>query len=436
MNIKYLNKTIGCLLASLCILPSADMRAQEEYTPLAGDYDFLAVKNVKLSTQFILEYGNLKPWNGEGLHAGVQSLQLSLFNCKDIPKDVVIPDNPSFSFEITDMEGNVAGRMEMDMTQVFAKLKHATRFNEEMSMSQTVIRGGEYKLKAEISPSLFSYETEMTLPDEARIQVSGNQATVDSQLSPKIFITSGYPYVAADFAGEKHLHWQVAPVNLPETVVAEGDEVFELKSDTPTLAAFADVWLKADILTPGEYIYTLTSDFAPANYSFKAILSDVLLPEITLNKEIYKVGENAEAVITVDMNYGYPYVGVGSSSDKPTVTVCAELLGKEISKEYSDEAWADSDMHCTAELSVPLDKVTEEVVKEYNGEVPMNLSVQFNDTIMFETVIKLPFDNGTGINGIAAEEDSEVKYYNIFGIEVDPTYKGIIITGKGQKIIR
>lgn len=441
MKIDLYKRTLRYLLASAGMLYSATLSAQnEEYTPLAEPYDFLAVKNIKIETTHIFdENGMPVVWTGEDLRAGMPEVSLLLFNCKDIQKNVAVPDNPSFICEIRDMEGNIKVRSEKDLTNTFKKLKFTSSLSSVLEGGGAVPRGGEYWLTAKISPGLFSYETLMTLLDDPGIQVVDRTSTGKTYLCPEVTFTSGYPYDPAEYSGEKHLHWQIAPVNSPAELIVEKDEVFELKSEIPTLAAVDTLYLPVENLVPGEYLYTLTSDYAPANYSFIAKVNDVLIPEITIDKNIYTVGESKEVVIKVDMNYSYPYVGVSPSSDKPTVTVSAELLDEQTSVSYSDEAWADSDMHCTAELKVPLEKVTEETVAEYKGEVPLNISIKFNDATKYNTTLTLRFEsNSSGIRDMEADrpDNRKIKYYNIFGVEVDDSYQGFVISSDGRKIIR
>lgn len=435
---NFLNRAIKSFLLCSCLLPAINLWAQDAcYTPLSGDFDFLAVKDISLQTTYVFEYGQIKHWEGEGLHSGVESFGFTLFNCKDIPKNIELPDNPSFICEIKDMEGNLVNRHEMDLTSTFNMLKFVNKLNKNISAGMSVIRGGKYTLTAKITPGMFSYETEIILVDEPNMQVYDNTTTVDTLLCPKVVMTSGYPYNPADFSGKKQLHWQIAAADYPSSVIAEKDEVFELKSETTDLAAVDSLRLSTENPGPGKYIYTLTSDFAPANYSFTAIVNDVLHPEITFDKASYTVGESKEAIVKVDMSYGYPYVGAASSSDKPTVTVCADLLGEETSVSYSDETWADSDMQCTAEIKVPLDKVTAEAVRENNGELPINLSILFNGIIKYETALSLHFESGSsGIHNINADnsDKSNVRYFNILGVEVEESYRGFVITSDGRKI--
>lgn len=335
------------------------------------------------------------------------------------------------------MEGSMVKREEVDLTSFFNMLKFVKKFNVSKGMS--VIRGGEYTLTAKITPELFSYETEMILVDEPNMQVSDNITTVDNLLGPKILLSGGYPCDPAYSTGTKHLHWQIAPYDAPDAVIEENDETFELKAEISNLAPVDSIRLDVENLRPGMYLYTLMSDFAPANYSFTFKVFDVLVPDITFDKEVYTVGESREAIVKVDMTYGYPYVGVGSSSGEPTVTVCADLLGEETSVSYSDEAWVDSDMHCMAEVKVPLEKVTVEAVTENNGDLPLQLSILFNGTTQYETVLSLHFDNdSSSIHGINADnsDKSKVRYFNILGVEVDESYRGLVINSDGKKIIR
>ena len=261
---------------------------------------------------------------------------------------------------------------------------------------------------------------------------------VDTSLGPQIFLSGGYPYNPTDFTGTKHLHWQIAPSDAPDAVIKEKDETFELKSESADLAPVDSLRLEVENLRPGTYLYTLTSDFAPANHSFTFEVYDILAPDITFDKEVYTVGESRDVIVKVDMSYGYPYVGTGSSSGEPTVTVCAELFGEETSVSYSDEVWADSDMHCIAEVKVPLDKVTAEAVKENKGELPLNLPILFNGTTKYIAAIPLSFDtDSSGIHGINAvnSDKSKVRYFNILGVEVDESYQGLVITSDGHKLI-
>lgn len=437
---NFIKTSVKCLTVCAWMLQSSGVWAQEsEYTPLSGDFDFLAVRNIKISTIEVLDHGTMVFWDGDGLHTGTEQLRINLFNCKDIPKNIALPDDPKFICKIKDMDGNLVTEKESSVESTFNRLRFVRNLNTNFDSRQLVKRGGKYVISAEITPDLFYYETEILLPDDPCIHVFDKESTVDTLLCPQIFLSGGYPYNPSDFSGAKHLHWQIAATDAPDAVIEEKDETFELKSESADLAPVGSVRLDVANLRPGKYIYTITSDFAPANYSFTATVEDVLDPEITLDKESYTAGESKEAIIKVDMNYGYPYVGAGSSSDKPTVTVNAVLLDEETSVSYSDEAWVDSHMHCMAEVKVPLEKVTAEAVSENKGEFPLHLSILFNDTTKYETTLPLHFERGSsGIHGINADnsDKSKVRYFNILGVEVDESYRGLVISSDGKKIIR
>ncbi len=441
MKKKYLESAIKYLPAMLCLLTSSALWAQQEdYIPLAGDYSFLAVKNLSVTTTRVIEYQHLKDWDGEGLHTGLQNFTMTIFNCTAIPDDYVAPANPAFTYEIKDLNGNIVRQDTDNLTSFFKQPQFSANVKKDIIAGFAVVRGGRYKLTAEITPGLFSYETELTFPSEPDMIIELWEESKGTALTPELTLTSGYPYEAADFAGVKHLHWTLTEANDPQTIIAEKDEEFELKSDSPSLAAIATLKLEfGDKLKPGKYACKVTSaDFAPANYTFEAIVNDVLLPQISLDKTIYRVPEDKEAVVTVDMSYGYPYVGRPESGE-PTVTVSAKLYDDVTTEEYKDEAWAEGEMHCTATLKVPLDKVTADIVKEDDGKVPLEVTVNFNGRQAYQTQLELPFEtDGTGIDGITADDGCkpDVRYYNVFGLEVNSSYRGIVITSDGHKIIR
>lgn len=442
----FLKRSAGILIAIATLFSSPTIQAQETvYTPLPAPLDFLAVKDISIETTAVFEYGQLNFWSGEGLHAGVQTISLTLFNHKEIQKNASIPEHPALVCEIYDMEGNLVVRQEEGLESTFSKIKFSHSITSKLSAAMTVLRGGKYKLKAEISPGLFSYETEFVLNEEPCMQIiSGTEGSIPETPYPEIYLSGGYPYESSEFSGEKSLNWKLTSINSPTEILAEGTEAFRLKSASPTLAPTAELMLKPEFdddedtyLKAGEYQYTLISDFAPANHSFKVRIYDKLHTRVFV-KASYLVGVDKEATIKVDMSYGYPFIGKGADG-KPTVEVCADLLGVETNVSYSDEAWADSEMNCIAELKIPIETVTDKDVEEYEGVIPLKLSVKFNGELQSEFTVELRFHSqSSGVTDIKAETsgNSKVRYYNVFGVEVDGSYRGIVITSDGRKILR
>lgn len=439
MRNYYLQKASACLiaLATLNSVPTA--QAQEsEYKPLPQGLDFLAIKNVVLKTTNVLDFDQMQSWENEGMHAGIQSFSFTLFNCKEIQRNAPYPEKSAFLCEIKDMQGNSVEKNEVDLTSTFKSIKFTKNYSSLKNVSLAVPRGGMYKLTAEITPELYSYEQEFVLVDEPNMRLtSPTEGPINEIPLPELSFSSGYPYEPAEFAGEKSLHWQMVSVKSPTVVISEGTETFELKSETPTLAAIATLTLSPEITEPGEYQFNITSDYAPANRSFILKIKDVLEPELTFDKSIYTVGDK-EAVIKVDMSYDYPFVGKVKPDSVPTVELCAELLEEKTGVKYSDEAWADSKMQCTAEIKVPLDKVTDETVNENEGKVPMKLSISFNGNSVYSNTFTIPFETKAGVSDIEADKADRrnVKYFNIFGVEVDKTYRGVVIGSDGSKTIR
>ncbi len=441
MKLSLLQKRV-CRLSALMVfmtLPSLFAKGEESVT-LPGNLDFLAVKNITVATTTIFEDESLIPWTGEGFHAGIQSCTFTLYNIKEIPSQFEVPENPTVFCIIKDAYGNEVYSSEKNIASEFNKMKLMKNYSSTSSISVAVPRGGEYQLILDISPDLFSYEEDLLIKDEAGARVTNTKTKVNLDLCPVVTITSGYPYDLETVKGEKTLHWTVSPANDPTKIVADQTETFELDAEKPKLAAVVELPLAVEEeLEPGEYIYTLTSDFAPACRTFKAYVYDVPDVEVSLNKTEYKAGEDTEATLKVVMKYGYPYIQVDAGTEKNSVFMTIKLLEESKTAEYSDPAWADSEVLCTAELTVSLDAITDEIVNQYKGEVPMTLLIAFNGESQYESTLIIPFaSDSSGIEDISVDKSSneKIKYFNIFGVEVDDSYRGIVISSVGHKSIR
>lgn len=429
---------------SLVTIPflAAPNAGAEERGPFIfpGELDFLGVKDLDFSTTFLLNDGEVTEWSGEGFHTGIQQVSLSIYNCKEIPETFTVPDSPTLFFSIYDGYGEEVKTVEKDLTSVFNRIKfiHGDFLNK-VSEQIAVMRGGVYTMKASITPDLFSYEVVAQIKDEAGVHVTNTKTVVDSILAPVLTITSGFPYNPVDVAGEKTLKWTVSSVDDPTKILVEDTESFDLDASKILLAAEDVLELPVSGLQPGEYIYTLTSDYAPACMTFKAYVYDVLDTEITFDKPLYMAGEDKEAKFDIAMRYGYPYIEVNTETKKPTIEVTTKFLEEDKTEKFSETAWSDSEMNYTANLSVSLEKVTQEVVEKFKGEVPLDILIYFNGQTQYQGTVNIPFKYDiSGVENVSADNNTStnMKYYNVFGVEVDSHYKGIVITSEGNKIIR
>lgn len=406
-------------------------------SPLPGSLDFLEATDGKVYTGHILVDGTPQTWSGEGMHAGIQVFSFILQNYKDIPKDFEIPDSPASFCTISDLNGNVVASRENDMTGTFNRIKFTTSFRVSPNFSLAVTRGGKYKLTGGISPELYTYSQEIVLNDEPGAHVTGTTVKVDDGLSPILTITSGYPYDPQSVAGTHSMHWTVTSASDPSKIVADKTESFELSSETETLAAIAELTLTVPDAEPGEYIFTLESDYTPANRTFKAVVNDALHPELSLDKSIYEFGVDQEAVLSVKMTYGYPYIALDTATEEHTVTVNPMLLDQSNPIHFSDPAWADSEMNFSKDIKISFADVTLDDLKENTGKLPLRVLISFNGAAQSDDTLEVPFEyDSTGIGSVSAATPGEVKYYNIFGTEVDASYRGIVITSTGTKLYR
>lgn len=418
-------------------IPAASAQ-QDAGTSLPGSLDFLNVTNVRLFTSYVIEDGSPVAWDGDGFHAGIQAFSFILSNCKEIPGEFEMPVDPSSFLTITDLEGRIVASDQRDETPTFKKLKFTSSFKTSPSFSLGVTRGGEYRLRGGLDPDLYAYEQKVVLNDEPGAQVTGTNVRITDGLNPLVTVTSGYPYDPDAVAGEHTLHWSVASMADPSAVIAENLESFELKSDTRTLAAVAELQLKVPDITPGEYIFTLTSDYGPANRTFIAKVNDVLHAEVSIDKSEYIFEEDLEASLKINLSYGYPFVAIDDATGEPTVTVTTSLLSESASEQFSDPAWVDSEMLLSKDIRIPFDDVTVETLREYNGRLPLDVSVYFNGQTQYSQTFDLLFRyNSTGITGITTDgTDQPIKRYDINGIEVDASYRGLVITSDGTKLLR
>lgn len=438
---NIINIMLSVTLTSVGVLSSVlSLSAREQLaTPFPGELDFLEVVDCRLSTAAVFEDGSPVIWSCEEMRSGIQSFSLTLRNGKDIPENFTMPESPAFYFSILNPAGEETASTQKDISNDFRKLQLVTKFQSNYSASLTVNRGGQYTVKAGFSPNLFSYEKDMILNEEAGVQVLDKTFRADSVLSPKVKITSGYPYDPAAVVGQHSLRWTVIRQEEPDVLIADNTIPFVLVSDSPLLAAVADLTLSVSDVAPGDYIFTLSSDYTPANRTFKARVNDFLRVDASLDKMVYKAGGDKSATLKMNMNYGFPYINASSSTNKPTISVTTVLLDDSKTTEFSDEAWADAPMQYTADVEIPLQAVTQEIVENCEGEVPVTVSVAFNSALQYEAIIKIPFEyRSSGIENVMSEAplSKNVRFFNLLGVEVDENYKGLIITSDGHKFIR
>lgn len=438
MTNNYFKPYVLAAVVALCSAPAA--HAQEEAgTPLPGDLDFLEVRNAKVFTSFIMEDGTPKEWTGEGYHAGIQVFTFLCTNGKDIPKDFAVPANPTSYVTVRDLSGNVVAGDSKDETQTFRKLKYSKNFKYSPAISVGVFRGGEYKFTGGLSPELYTFEQDIVLPDEPGAQVSGSVVSVEDGLSPLVTITSGYPYDPQAVAGEHSLHWSVVAANAPGEVIIDETETFTLSSEIATLAAIDELHLTVPDAEPGEYIFTLTSDYSPANRTFTAKVNDVLKADVVLDKSAFVFGEDKDATLSVDLSYGYPYIALDDATGEHTVTVTTTLLGTSTSNKFSNPAWGESEMQLTKDIKVSFDEVTEDVLAEYDDKLPLDVVVYFNGMAQYSKTFDLMFEHDSaGVESVEANDvhNGAIKFYNLFGQEVNGSYRGIVISSDCTKQLR
>ena len=431
--------TTKWLTAAVILLTTAlygQAQETDSHTPLAGNLNFLAVKDFAIKTKYAIKGDEVQEWNEDRLHTGLLSCSFLLFNCNDIQRDIEYPDIVTLNFLAKDTEGNEVNSESVDLSSTFKKVKFSKNFKHQCSCLIAINRGGEYVASTSIDPDLYKNERAIVVYDEECMRVADKHVKVGEVLSPKLTFTSGFPYNPEDFSTEKNLTWKVARADNPSDVIAEHTENFAVTSISPKLAAEATLSLPVGELEAGKYNFTITSDYAPACRTFEATVYDVLKADVSLNQLNYSFGKDTEAKVTLDLKYGYPYI-TAEADEIPTITVTTEFLNQVKHEKFSDMRWQNDPLDFAAEIDIPFKNVTKEVLDTYNGEVPLAISVSFNNQVQYETTITIPFNGYSGIIDISTDKALQSpKPINLLGVPVDESYHGIIITSDGRKIIK
>lgn len=404
--------------------------------PLPAPLDFIAVDTPTFKTEFAYTaVDTLAYWAEPGYHTGLQSTSLTWFNIKDIPEDFEVPESPYFYVDFIDAYGNSAAFSKIDLTSDFEKLLFVDSFISNPTIKCSIMRGGEYTVGMGMSPNLYRHEERITVNDEACARVSSTRFKDNEDKTTTLFITSGYPYNPESVKGIHELSWVLTPKNDPTYIIADGASPFSLETEQVLMAAVDSVEFDFWAMEPGAYHCIVTSDFTPANRTFDLEILDVLKAEITKDKEHYVLGTDSEANLQIAMTYGYPYISENEETGKPTINVIAQLLDEEYTFDFSDEKWGDSAVDYIADIKVPLKDVTYDIANENDWRVPLSIKVKFNGAIQAEIPVEISIVNTSGIESIASDSTAAPRYYNVFGQSVDDSYKGVVVTSDGRKLL-
>ena len=419
------------------LMASASTIAAEEssYTPLPVPWDFLAVKDLTICTNTAFIVNNMIYWDEPGFHTGIQKGSLTLFSIKEIPEKFEAPESPNTFIRFIDAYGNLTSSHEMDISDDFTTMGFVENWASSCSAGCTVNRGGQYTVEFGLAPNLFKYEQQVIIQDEACARVYDTFFKKGEQMTSTLNITGGYPFNPSSLTGEHSLVWTLASADSPEHILAKGNETFSLETEQDLMAPLATIKLEYGSLEPGKYLCSVSSDFAPASRTFDVEVYDVLQTDISMDKDLYVIGTDSEVNLQIAIKYGYPHISLNSDTGKHTIIVKAELCGEEYVFDFSDERWSNSDVDYTADITVPLNGITNDIANEYDFKLPLGIKVVFNGATQFENTVEIPIADTSGIESINADSGTMPEYYNVFGQKVDYSYRGIVITSDGRKIL-
>jgi hypothetical protein len=86
---------------------------------------------------------------------------------------------------------------------------------------------------------------------------------------------------------------------------------------------------------------------------------------------------------------------------------------------------------------VPLTAIANDDVKDNDGEIPLTIKVEFNGETQYQALIGIAVEGSAGVEAVDVDAAMKpVEYYNTQGVKVDKSYRGIVVTNDGRKILR
>ena len=415
------------------------MSVNAQSIPFSSPYDFIEAHDIKFSMMQAHIGDNLVDWTGKGLHIGKVKVDYILTKVGEVPENYLAPESPEFYFQVSDMYGNPVSENIVDLKNFFNKNKLEFMTNYNSGSALGIDRGGTYKAELSIEPNLLATQYELIIADEPCTRVVNTETRIGNPLSMTVKVSSGYPYNPSDISGTEMLNWTLYSVGDNEelTEMKNGTHPIDLTNDTPLLAAVDVFDITVDDLPIGKYQFVFTSDFAGANRTVDAMVTDIAHAELSLDKEQYSLDTDKEATLHVEMSYGFPYIMPTFENPTSTVTVITCLLDEDEEHPFSNAQWETADMQLSEEITINLEGITKEISEEYDGELPLTVKIKFNRDEQYVETIPLKLSGYSAIQTTVMDNISpKIQYYNLLGNPVNADYKGILITSDGKKIIQ
>ena len=409
---------------------------------------------VKTVREYFMDYPNL-PYDQDSLRAGIETIiyyfEITLTE-REWPESQL--DTLTALFTFSDLYGRELVRLNaskeiMKCVNNFIKYHTYGSFdsnNKDYLLSQ----GGKYELRTIFDLLNIDRKDTVTIYDDPSLRVNGSfTIKTGDDFDIAGYYNTGYPYDINSLTGEEYADVTIYKMETDST----GRETFKhrfplhLKDEAhPLLAGWDSLFV--NIIKPeiGPYIMRFETNWdAVETRNISLSVEDTLRATITLDKDTYNFASDKQATMHMTMDYSYPYIHEMEPDTIPTIRVAASLfrdnsltdmLFTDTLKLVSDTL-STKDLHYVSDWNLDWTKIDASELTPEDSTYYMKVSIIFNLSEQYNTIIPLRVDNSvTNIRSAAVWSSNDEETYTLDGIRVDtskPLPRGIYIQ-KGKKI--
>ena len=205
------------------------------------------------------------PWEKEGLHAGMQMSQFTLFTHR-ADKTYNVPDNVEMYIRLKDCYGELVGEKFGDASSALAFIDANDADFLGVTMKNFIERGGEYVFERGIPWLGISKTNDITLVDEPSVRLKDlNQLKTGSNLDAQVLFNTGYPYDYTRLTGQEKAEWTLsyqAPDSKERVELDKGEMALTFdNSKQPKLATIDTLKIFREKPALGEYYFEVKTDW-------------------------------------------------------------------------------------------------------------------------------------------------------------------------------
>ena len=446
-------RTIKQMAIALMLGSAQGLYAQELDSNLL---QFLAIADT-LYTEHIADkdYAPV-PWEKEGLHAGMEMAQFTLFTRRS-DKDYNIPEYVDMYIRLKTCYGELVVEKVEDASTTLAYMAYSDADFLVLSMKTFIEQGGEYVFERGIPWLGITKTSDVVLVDEPTVRINDmNQLKTGSDLNGQILFNTGYPYDHSRLTGQEKAEWTLcyqAPNSKDRVEIDKGEMALTFdNSKTPRLAAIDTLKIFREKPELGEYYFEVKTDWEKEalgdmslrNSLFQVV--DTLRANATIDKEKYQMGTDKQLVVNLSLDYGYPFIHTTAPDTIPTVRIRYQITadGENVfsdSLKIADQNLAVEPLQRNDQLVMNFDEVTDDLFGDADQmEIYVHVTVEFDGNLQYTADFKpllLKSESAVGISDsqFADRKSSSSMLFDLQGRSVGTNPANGIYIHDGKKVI-